>query len=374
MENFKREIRKVKLFDIIPPDDLDAILKLFHEVNFKAGETIYEESSTGEDFYIILSGTIDIFQNLQPSMGTGKVKVNTLVEYNFFGEMALFDDFTRQVTAIAITDCRLLALKRDDFRQLFLRYPDMFFNLMNAFFIRSRKTNNKYQEFIQRHIKKSHLLAIGDATSKIIHDIKTPISITILTAELIADMYPETKEFTNKIKKQAKDLDDLVREILDFATNKKSFLNIQECSIEELLNELKSTILPIAEVKLIDISFIYAQDFIVEIDKNKIRRAIINILNNAIEATDEYEKISVTISKNKPYWKIEIRDTGKGIPEDILENMFDVFFSSEKEYGSGLGLSICQKIIQDHNGTIFAENHNEGGAVFTINLPLVSRR
>jgi len=67
---------------------------------------------------------------------------------------------------------------------------------------------------------------------------------------------------------------------------------------------------------------------------------------------------------------IRISDTGPGIPEKDLQYLFDPFFTSKKKMGLGVGLSICYGIVEDHNGTIVAENDPERGAVFTIKLPI----
>lgn len=81
--------------------------------------------------------------------------------------------------------------------------------------------------------------------------------------------------------------------------------------------------------------------------------------------------ISLLKQKNKK-WYITVRDTGEGIPNDLINNIFEPFVTKGKKGGTGLGLAICKKIIEDHNGNLTVENHPNGGACFKIELPIKS--
>jgi signal transduction histidine kinase len=127
--------------------------------------------------------------------------------------------------------------------------------------------------------------------------------------------------------------------------------------------------------KQINISKDYSADLpTIQIDREQIKQVFLNILLNAIEATSENGKITVkTRSFIKPggesYVQIEFTDTGYGIPEDYLEDIFNPFFTT-KSTGSGLGLSISNQIVQDHRGYINVESQLHEGSSFFINLPV----
>ena len=109
-----------------------------------------------------------------------------------------------------------------------------------------------------------------------------------------------------------------------------------------------------------------------------------NLINNAVDAiitaSDFKDKLSETVSiggaisiatmNQGEELVITVKDTGPGIAKKDLDRIFDPFFTRKKKMGMGVGLSICYGIVDDHKGTIVADNLAEGGAVFTIRLPM----
>jgi signal transduction histidine kinase len=91
--------------------------------------------------------------------------------------------------------------------------------------------------------------------------------------------------------------------------------------------------------------------------------------NGSIAGTEKGGEITIKTSHGKGNVIIKITDTGPGIPEEVLQYIFDPFFTRKKKMGMGVGLSICHGIIEDHNGIITAENSPHGGVVMTIRLP-----
>jgi signal transduction histidine kinase len=113
-------------------------------------------------------------------------------------------------------------------------------------------------------------------------------------------------------------------------------------------------------------------------------QVLMNLINNAVEsitgAPEFQEKLKETPTHSGKIFidtfnqdkelVIKIKDSGPGISQKNLEHIFDPFFTRKKTMGMGVGLSICHGIIEDHKGYIVAENANDGGAIFTIRLPL----
>ena len=108
-----------------------------------------------------------------------------------------------------------------------------------------------------------------------------------------------------------------------------------------------------------------------QLDKGQIQQSIINLIINAIEATDAGGTISISTACKAPRGTIEIvvSDTGEGISETDLVRIFDPFYTT-KENGNGLGLAITHGIIEQHNGTINVESKLGRGTTFTIKLPM----
>jgi signal transduction histidine kinase len=109
----------------------------------------------------------------------------------------------------------------------------------------------------------------------------------------------------------------------------------------------------------------------VQINPRRLARVFHNLIGNAADAMPDGGKVRLSFSINsEPSVVTELRDTGKGIPPQMLDRLFQAFATHGKANGIGLGLSICKKIIQDHKGTVFARNAPEGGAVFGFTLPI----
>jgi C4-dicarboxylate-specific signal transduction histidine kinase len=113
-------------------------------------------------------------------------------------------------------------------------------------------------------------------------------------------------------------------------------------------------------------------DMIVMGDESKLKRCVMNLVSNAIEALLDQKisnpSIDITATTGDGTMLISIRDNGKGIPTEILRSLFEPFVTRQKTNGTGLGLAIVKQYITAHDGEIWVENDN--GAVFTIALPL----
>ena len=111
----------------------------------------------------------------------------------------------------------------------------------------------------------------------------------------------------------------------------------------------------------------------VVIDVMAIQRCILNLISNAIDACNEKEKGTVKVStklwKNKRNFKISISDNGKGIKKKNIEKIFQIFFSTKGIKGTGLGLAVTQKIIQEHNVKIKVNSTLGKGTTFSVTLP-----
>ena len=160
-----------------------SVASYFTEEEFIPGEIVFEEFTPGDSFFIILEGEIEIYKHLGQSVDTTQAKLDVLKPYSYFGEMSLVDDYPRSATARARTNVKLLKMTKRVFIDICMKYPMVIFNLMKTISHRLRNTNQKFVEIVDQMIKESRMAAIGSAASKIIHDIKTPITVMILTAE-----------------------------------------------------------------------------------------------------------------------------------------------------------------------------------------------
>jgi nitrogen fixation/metabolism regulation signal transduction histidine kinase len=104
------------------------------------------------------------------------------------------------------------------------------------------------------------------------------------------------------------------------------------------------------------------------LDAEQVRRALINLLDNAVEATDAPGQVTVSARREDGHLEIRVADTGRGLPPDSREKLFLPYYST-KGRGTGLGLAIVYRIVTDHHGTIRVEDNQPRGTVFTVELP-----
>jgi len=110
-------------------------------------------------------------------------------------------------------------------------------------------------------------------------------------------------------------------------------------------------------------------------DARRLERALYNLLLNACEAViPEPGSIAITLNEVRDGVEIRVSDTGRGVPELIRSKLFEPFVSHGKENGTGLGLTVVQKIVQDHGGDVTVETTSSSGTVFRLMLPLGSSR
>ncbi|HOD54886.1 MAG TPA: ATP-binding protein [Candidatus Cloacimonadota bacterium] len=371
MKDIQSVVKQMDFFANLNDDAIQAISALFTVEEYIPGEIVFEEFTAGDSFYIILEGQVEIFKHLGKSIDTAQAELDVLSPYSYFGEMSLVDDYPRSATVRAKTNATLLKMTKKVFIDLCMHYPMIIFNLMKTISHRLRNTNQKFVDIVDRMIKESRMAAIGTAASKIIHDIKTPITVIILTAEIIANMYEETSDFTSKIIKQAKNLDEMIREILDFARGEQSCLALKEVDLHEFFEDLETSMGAIAEARSMNLIINNKIDKPVVFDEGRLKRCVSNVIKNAFEAIDEEESVYVTATLEDNFMKIEIQDTGKGIPEELIETIFEPFVTKGKKGGTGLGLAICKKIVEDHKGKLLVSNTPESGACFKMFIPLI---
>ena len=115
-----------------------------------------------------------------------------------------------------------------------------------------------------------------------------------------------------------------------------------------------------------------------EVDSRGIHRILLNLLNNAVDAVMQCHgesgngliNVSLYLENQGQTMVLKVKDNGSGIPPENLKKVFEMFFSGKGESGSGLGLAVSKRIVENHRGTISVENQKDKGADFVVKLPI----
>jgi PAS domain S-box-containing protein len=236
------------------------------------------------------------------------------------------------------------------------------------------------QKTLQHQILQTERLAIiGKMAAKVAHEIRNPLSSISLNAELLQDEISDydcndTSEATSLLKSMIREIDRvsaLTDEYLQFSRLPVS--QPVRANFDELIRDMKESMDAELKQKKIDLDFQPAnQPLRIRIDRSQFRRALLNIVRNAIEAMPQGGKIAIWSEQKNDRAILYIQDSGTGISEDMLDKIFDPFFTT-KDFGTGLGLAVTQQVISEHGGQIACSSKMGVGTTFAIELPLDSK-
>ncbi len=220
------------------------------------------------------------------------------------------------------------------------------------------------------------LSALGQLISGVAHEINNPLAVISGYAQLLAmrsTVDEKTKGDLLKIQRESERASKIVQNFLTFARKHP----MEKTNV--ILNNLVDVALELMDYDFRASGIKLEKEFDAELpqvfaDPNQLEQVFLNIINNAVQAMEgsPREKVlKVRTSHTPTHVRLSIADHGPGIPPSILPKIFDPFFTT-KEVGSGtgLGLSISYSIVKEHSGNLLAENHSEGGAMFTLELPV----
>jgi two-component system sensor histidine kinase AtoS len=222
------------------------------------------------------------------------------------------------------------------------------------------------------------MVVLGELSAGLAHEIKNPLTGIKLSLEVISNeesMSKENKDTLLKLTDECRRIDSLIKNLLNFAKPPQPKLlpiDINSVLEKTILFSLQHTSLlsnndsPIKVSKDLDkkIPEIMA-------DPIKLQQAFLNLLLNAVHAMPEGGILSVISSYDKEanIIRIKLSDTGIGLDNEVINRIFQPFFTT-KPKGTGLGLAITKRLIEQHDGSLIAENNPDGGAAFTISIPV----
>ncbi|MDG1278658.1 MAG: ATP-binding protein [Algoriphagus sp.] len=230
----------------------------------------------------------------------------------------------------------------------------------------------KAKEEEEHNLKK--FSSTGRIARLLAHEVKNPLTTIVLSAdqlqmELPEEVLKESGDLIEVIQRNCQRINQLVTQLLD--STRFSELDISSQSINSLLDEALDTVKDRIEMKKIKIIKNYDPDICkIEVDPEKVKIALINLIVNAVEAIDRNEgEMKLSTAVKSKFCRVEIEDNGTGISKENLERLFEPFFTS-KSTGTGLGLTNTQNIIFSHGGSIRVKSEVGRGTTFIINFKM----
>jgi signal transduction histidine kinase len=361
-----------KLFCQLSPPELSALRRVAREQGFSAGQEIFKEGDSGDGVYVVREGLVEISGLVDQKV---RLVFSQVGPGEIFGEMAVVENKPRSAGAVAKADTAVYFIPRAEMLTLVERSPALALALLQEISRRLREFNRQY---IREVLQAERLAIVGRFARSIVHDLKNPLNIIGLTAE-IASMdraSPEMRQqASGRIRKQVERISDLIGEILDFTQGSQSDFVLAPADYGAFVAQFLEELGPEARLKSVTLELESPLPSVeVLIHPKRLRRVFYNLVHNATDAMPEGGKIILRFQATEKEVVTEVEDGGRGIAPEIAGQLFEVFATHGKAHGTGLGLSICKRIIEDHQGWISARNKPGRGAVFSFGLPRRPRR
>ena len=216
---------------------------------------------------------------------------------------------------------------------------------------------------------KERFVAVGRVVAGVAHEIKNPLFGISSVAQIFERelINPIHRELAQALLAETRRLNHLVDELLVYGRPMK--LRAERCDLSRLLEEVFQVHRrEIREKGIVVRDEQLVPKIITYVDSGQIRQVFLNLLRNAVDAMPRGGEIALTLLLEDRYIIFSLADEGEGIPAQIFDRVYDLFFTTKKA-GTGLGLTICRKIVQDHGGEIILESTEGKGTTVTVKLP-----
>ena len=225
----------------------------------------------------------------------------------------------------------------------------------------------------RRELDAERLAALGRAASSISHDLRHHLAAVVANAEFLHDadeMGFDKEEVYREIQRAAIEMTQLLESLVEVSREQRT-LSLSEQDLTDIVQHAIDSVRAHPEFRALNIALHVEGPTRALFDRQKLERAFFNLLLNACQAADVAQpQVAVHIDAAARSFACRISDNGAGIPSAVRESLFDPFVSAGKQNGTGLGLTITRKIIEDHGGSVAVESTSDSGTTFLIRLPL----
>ena len=379
------KLRLFNLFDNLSQDELGLIAQNTEVLNFDADEVVCVEGTSSESMYFIYQGEVSISQK--------GVSFAYLKSGDYFGEMSLITGRKRNATVTSLVPSVLFEISADVFDRLFEKSPTVMHNLLLTYDGRLRRHNDvvvgqflklkhQFKELEDSHnrlLLSDKMASIGLLTAGIAHEINNPLFVITGYLDVLNESLQEGKISTEDLREVADKLNTASKSIVKLVAGIKTYARIEDTDPVPI--DLNSAI----QDSLNLVSFLYGQENI-ELKNGlstgspmilgnigKLQQVLMNLFSNAKDAMESstIKIISVSTHEEADKVVIEVADTGCGIDPEHIKHVFSRSYTTKPVgKGSGMGLDLVRKIVEEMDGTIGVESEVSKGTAFKIVFPL----
>jgi len=227
-------------------------------------------------------------------------------------------------------------------------------------------------ELLAARVESERLSAIGKMISSIVHDFRNPMTLIKGYGSMVGDpsLTDERRgQYANLIVEEADRMSAMIEELLDYSRGRRTPLKPARIAVPDLVNHLRRWIAGELQERGITLETRLDYDGPLVIDIDRMKRALLNIANNAMESMDKGGTLTVESRTVDGRVELALADTGRGIPPEVVAKVFEPFFSHGKRTGLGLGMTITRRIVEEHGGEVHLQSVVGKGTRLTLYFP-----
>jgi signal transduction histidine kinase len=242
-------------------------------------------------------------------------------------------------------------------------------------------------------VRSEQLASVGFLAAGVAHEINNPLAIIAWSAEALEsrvhdiiytdDLKPDEshnqevtvlKNYLRRIQDEAFRCKGITESLLNFS--RIGDVDHQDTDLRELTNDVIEMVKHVGSYRNKHIEFSCSERVVASVNSQEIKQVLLNLITNALDSLDENGTVTIELGMQRSQARLIVRDNGCGMTPDVLEHLFEPFFTRRRDgQGTGLGLSISYRIVIDHGGKIEAASDGPGtGSQFSVLLPLVGTK
>jgi len=373
LESLKEALRKSEIFQGLTDEELDKLIPLCQEQHYQAGAVMCCEGPQCSYVQTLRSGKVALETELAISRsGAETATIDVLSPGSSFCWSALMGPHILTSSGRCLEKTEMIALDGEKVKVLLDENPEIGYKVANNLVkvVASRLQHTK--------LTMEHILSV------IFHDLKAPLAAAesynrLLLDGFVGELNDEQKNIIQRSSKRLSDLLNLISNMIDFSRVDFGRFEMAEISLVKVIEDCAETMRPLAAGKGLRLDVFAARELAaIPGNPERLKQVVTNLLSNAIKFTPS-GGITVRVTDERDHLRVDVIDTGMGIPTEDLPKVFDGFYiglDMEKR-GAGLGLSISKRIVEGHGGKIWATSpcpETGKGSRFTFTVPKSSKQ
>ena len=349
------------------------IKKQAHKQEIWSSVSVFNQIELGMIVFDAKGHILEINQKAMQYLGLDKSKVlsahfKKMLKYFTYEYTAAAEFFENIEKKVAAT----LLLQKSEGADIFYYEIKAMYDYDNGIYITSIFDNTDYMRLQDQVKEQSYLKELGQMSASIAHEIRNPLTALKGFMELIKSEAPVSQEsYFSIMDQEFERLDSILSELL-FLSKPRS-MNVEQVDLVELAKEAIDFMQfeALMHHVILQLEVDEKLSHVVLGNGGRIRQMLINLVKNAVQAMDKQGSISIRLHATSSYVQLCVQDEGIGLSKEAYNNLFKPFFTT-KDQGTGLGLPLVKKIMDDANGTVEVESMPYIGTTFILTFPHAS--